>query len=58
MIFQVLSSPKSRCKDSAFHFLRSVFNVDITDIPLRHKDDVRINVLVKMILFTEILVFN
>jgi hypothetical protein len=42
--FQVLSSPKARCVDSAFYFLRSVFNVNVTDIPLRHEDDFRINV--------------
>lgn len=58
MILQVLSSPKTRCVDSAFHFLRSAFNVNVTDIPIRHKDDFRINVLIKLILLTDIIFFN
>jgi len=47
IVLQVLSSPKSRCVDSAFYFLNSAFGVNITDIPLMNGDDTRLNVLCK-----------
>lgn len=44
MYFQVLSSTKERSRDSAFYFLKSAFNVNVTDIPLINSDDKKLNV--------------
>lgn len=46
-VLQVLSSPKSRCVDSAFYFLNSAFGGNITDIPLMNGGDTKLNVLYK-----------
>ncbi|XP_060852702.1 multiple inositol polyphosphate phosphatase 1-like [Rhopalosiphum padi] len=43
-IYRVLSSPKERSKDSAFYFLKSAFNVNVTDIPLINSDDIKLNI--------------
>ncbi|CAI6358905.1 unnamed protein product [Macrosiphum euphorbiae] len=42
--YSVLSSNKERSRDSAFYFLKSVFNVNVTDIPLINSDDIKLNI--------------
>ncbi|VVC24780.1 Histidine phosphatase superfamily,Histidine phosphatase superfamily, clade-2,Histidine acid [Cinara cedri] len=41
--FEVLSSPKSRCVNSAYNFLKSAFNINITNIPIISGDDIKLN---------------
>lgn len=41
----MLSSNKERSRDSAFYFLKSAFNVTVTDIPLINNDDIKLNVI-------------
>lgn len=43
-VLQLLSSPKSRCVDSAFYFLKSAFNMNSTIIPLMSDGDTVLNV--------------
>lgn len=42
--YSVLSSPKERSRDSAFYFLKSAFNVNVTDVPLINSDDIKLNI--------------
>ncbi|XP_022180136.1 multiple inositol polyphosphate phosphatase 1-like isoform X2 [Myzus persicae] len=42
--YNVLSTTKERSRDSAFYFLKSAFNVNVTDIPLINSDDIKLNV--------------
>ncbi|CAH1736207.1 multiple inositol polyphosphate phosphatase 1-like [Aphis gossypii] len=44
MTYSVLSSNKERSRDSAFYFLKSAFNVNVTDIPLINSDDKKLNI--------------
>ncbi|XP_025191415.1 multiple inositol polyphosphate phosphatase 1-like [Melanaphis sacchari] len=42
--YSVLSSSQERSRDSAFYFLKSVFNMNVTDIPLINNDDIKLNI--------------
>lgn len=46
VFLQVLSSPKSRSVDSAYYFLKSIFGINVTDIPLIDNEDMKLNVFI------------